>query len=221
MNQKWVFQLLPPIFSKKRPKKPKKKISDSRRKIPFPVRDKKWNFPPAVWIFFIFLPSIWKYCWGCFGAVWGCFEAVEAVYRYQTYLLYENCSQGFLLSKKNTLEAVWGCRGCLGIKHSLNVGITSKMEESHILHGKKDTTLDFFFLLRQKCILGRLYPPWVSITALASLVRKDDPRGVKPALGDTSPWGEKKILGGTLFPWRKETFSLSWEKICEPYLANH
>ena len=115
----------------------------------------------------------------------------------------------FIKQKKyfgGCFEAVWGCRGCLGIKHSLDVGITSKMEESHILHGKNDTTSDFFFLLRQKCILGRLYPPWVSITALASLVRKDDPRGGKDALGNTSAWGEKKILGGILFPWRKETF---------------
>ena len=32
-----------------------------------------------------------------------------------------------------------------GIKHSLDVVITSKVEESHILHGQNDTTLDFFF----------------------------------------------------------------------------
>ena len=53
-----------------------------------------------------------------------------------------------------------------------------------------------------------LYSSWVSITALASLVHKDDPRRVKPALGDTSPWGEKKYLGGTLFQWRMWLFPL-------------
>ena len=30
--------------------------------------------------------------------------------------------------------------------------------------------------------------------------------GRKDALGNTSAWGEKQILGGILFPWRKETF---------------
>ena len=77
-------------------------------------------------------------------------------------------------------------KAAFGIKHSLDLGITSKLEESHILHGNNVPPW-IFFLLRQKCILGHLYPPWVSITALASLVRKDDPRGVKAALGNTSP----------------------------------
>ena len=39
----------------------------------------------------------------------------------------------------------------LHVKHSLGVGITSKVEESHILHGKNDVTLeerDIFSLVK-------------------------------------------------------------------------
>ena len=69
------------------------------------------------------------------------------------YLLFRGCFE--------TVEAE------VDIKHSLDV------EGSHMLFRV------FFCLLRQKCILslGRIYAPWVSITALASLVRKDNPRG--------------------------------------------
>ena len=37
-----------------------------------------------------------------------------------------------------------------------------------------------------------VYPPWVSITALASLVRKDDPRGVKTPSETLLPEEKKK-----------------------------
>ena len=44
------------------------------------------------------------------------------------------------------------------LKHSLDLGITSKVEESHILHGKNDVTLDFFVSSDRSVSLGSLYP---------------------------------------------------------------
>ena len=52
----------------------------------------------------------------------------------------------------------FGLFGLWNLKHSLGVGITSKVKESHILHGKKDVTLDFFVSSDRSVSLGSLYP---------------------------------------------------------------
>ena len=64
-----------------------------------------------------------------------------------------------------------------------------------------------WFLLRQKCILGRSLPP-LGLYYSPRFARgcKADPRGVKTALGNTFPRGEKNFLGEISFPCRKESF---------------
>ena len=133
LNQKWVFQPLPPLFSKKRPKKAGETeggkiifLSRERKMIFLPSLcstfffpgKEKWFFFPLFEFFLFFLPGKEKSCFGPFGLFW----------------------------------PLWP------LKHSLDLGITSKVEESHILHGKNDVTLDFFVSSDRSVSLGSLYP---------------------------------------------------------------
>ena len=113
-----------PFLQKKTKKRPKKFFEEREgNSISCPgrgnflCRDKKWNFPPAVWNFLIFLPSIWKSCFGLF-----CLSRP-----FLAFLAFFGLFLAFLI-----------------VKHSLDVGITSKMEESHILHGKNVPPWIFF-----------------------------------------------------------------------------
>ena len=94
----------------------------------------------------------------------------------------------------------------LRVKHSLAVRISAKMKESTILD-RKWINLRSWFLLRQKCILGRSLPP-LGLYYSPRFARgcKADPRGVQTALGNTFTRAEKNFLGEISFPCRKESF---------------
>ena len=80
------------------------------------------------------------------------------------------------------------------------------MEESHILHGKKDTTLDFFFSSDRSVSSGVFTPLGSQLPPSLRSCVKTTLGGVKTPSETLLPEEKKKILGGILFPWRKETF---------------
>ena len=116
---------LPAHFQQKKAKKAKNNFQRAGGKICFLSRDRKYSCPgtgngfflPLSDFFFIFLPSIWKLCFGLF-VFFGLFDLFLA------FLAFDDL---FKI-----------------VKHSLDVGITSKMEESHILHGKNVPPWIFF-----------------------------------------------------------------------------
>ena len=103
LNQKWVFQPLPPLFSKKRPKKAGETeggkiifLSRERKMIFLPSLcstfffpgKEKWFFFPLFEFFLFFFPGKEKSCFGPFGLFWPflAFMAFETFTRLGNYL---------------------------------------------------------------------------------------------------------------------------------------
>ena len=94
------------------------------------------------------------------------------------------------------------------------MGITSKVEESHILHGKIDVTLDFLFSSDRSVSLGCLSPLGSQLLpSLRSCVKTT--LGVKDALGNTSAWGEKK--NPRWYPFPMEERDILSVRVCVRY----
>ena len=129
-------------FQQKRPKRPKKNFRQREENSISCPGTGKWNFPPALINkrgtgngFFLPLSEKCLFFFSLYeNFVLACFVFVGPL------LVFVGLCWSFLAF----FGLFWPLRLFLLVKHSLDVGITSKMEESHILHVKKIPPWIFF-----------------------------------------------------------------------------